>query len=87
MVCQHTVQIDIDRGKIQEPERCPRDVCNVVGSMNLIHNRSVFMNKQVIRLQETPGTSFSQTARAIANLRRCGSGWADAPYRFLVRVR
>ncbi|WWC65011.1 uncharacterized protein I303_107625 [Kwoniella dejecticola CBS 10117] len=54
MVCQHTVQADIDRGKINEPERCPRDVCGLKGTMSLIHNRSEFTDKQVIRLQETP---------------------------------
>ncbi|EIW69298.1 hypothetical protein TREMEDRAFT_30971 [Tremella mesenterica DSM 1558] len=54
LVCQHTVQADIDRGRINEPDRCPRDVCNSKGTMSLIHNRSEFTNKQVIRLQETP---------------------------------
>ncbi|WWC92525.1 uncharacterized protein L201_007484 [Kwoniella dendrophila CBS 6074] len=54
MVCQHTVQADIDRGKINEPERCPRDVCGLKGTMSLIHNRSEFTDKQVVRLQETP---------------------------------
>ncbi|OCF45555.1 minichromosome maintenance protein 4 (cell division control protein 54) [Kwoniella heveanensis CBS 569] len=54
MVCQHTVQADIDRGKINEPERCPRDVCGQLGTMSLVHNRSDFTDKQVVRLQETP---------------------------------
>ncbi|OXH22490.1 minichromosome maintenance protein 4 (cell division control protein 54) [Cryptococcus neoformans] len=54
LVCQHTVQADIDRGRISEPERCPRDVCGSTGTMSLIHNRSEFTDKQVIRLQETP---------------------------------
>ncbi|KAG9310226.1 MCM2/3/5 family-domain-containing protein [Chiua virens] len=39
LVCSHTVQVEIDRGKIEEPGRCPRDV---------------FADRQVIRLQETP---------------------------------
>ncbi|KAG8943279.1 hypothetical protein FRC04_002959 [Tulasnella sp. 424] len=52
--CSHTVQVEIDRGRIAEPERCPRDVCNAVGTMNLIHNRSEFADRQIIRLQETP---------------------------------
>jgi DNA replication licensing factor MCM4 len=54
LVCQHTMQVEIDRGRINEPERCPRDVCNSQGTMSLIHNRSDFTDKQVIRLQETP---------------------------------
>ncbi|KAK7049821.1 MCM DNA helicase complex subunit [Paramarasmius palmivorus] len=54
LVCSHTIQVEIDRGKINEPARCPRDVCQSVGTMSLIHNRSTFSDRQVIRLQETP---------------------------------
>lgn len=53
-VCQHTVISEIDRGRIREPTRCPREACKSEASMVLIHNRCTFMNKQVIRLQETP---------------------------------
>ncbi|PKI84287.1 hypothetical protein MVES_001630 [Malassezia vespertilionis] len=54
MVCNHTVQVEIDRGRITEPNRCPRDVCNQLGSLALVHNRCVFADRQVIRVQETP---------------------------------
>ncbi|KDQ56636.1 hypothetical protein JAAARDRAFT_70353 [Jaapia argillacea MUCL 33604] len=54
LTCSHTVQVEIDRGKISEPARCPRDVCASVGTMSLIHNRCEFADRQVIRLQETP---------------------------------
>jgi DNA replication licensing factor MCM4 len=54
LVCQHTVEVDIDRGRIAEPDRCPRDVCNLKGTMSLIHNRCTYLDKQVVRLQETP---------------------------------
>lgn len=53
-VCSHTLQVEIDRGKIEEPTRCPRDVCASLSSLTLIHNRSEFADRQVIRLQETP---------------------------------
>ncbi|KAF2173510.1 hypothetical protein M409DRAFT_15790 [Zasmidium cellare ATCC 36951] len=53
-VCHHTVKIDIDRGKIAEPTRCPREVCQASNSMQIVHNRSGFADKQVIKLQETP---------------------------------
>ena len=53
-VCSHTLQVEIDRGKIEEPTRCPRDVCAQLSSLTLIHNRSEFADRQVIRLQETP---------------------------------
>lgn len=53
-VCHHTVQVDIDRGKIAEPTVCPRQVCASPNSMQIVHNRCSFANKQVIKLQETP---------------------------------
>jgi DNA replication licensing factor MCM4 len=46
--------VEIDRGKIDEPARCPRDVCGTMGTMALVHNRCEFADRQVIRLQETP---------------------------------
>jgi DNA replication licensing factor MCM4 len=54
LTCSHTVQVEIDRGKIEEPAKCPRDVCASVGTMSLVHNRCEFADRQVIRLQETP---------------------------------
>jgi DNA replication licensing factor MCM4 len=53
-VCHHTVKVDIDRGKIAEPTRCPRVVCESANSMQIVHNRSGFADKQIIKLQETP---------------------------------
>ena len=53
-VCGHTVKVDIDRGKIAEPTLCPRPVCESSNSMQIVHNRSGFADKQVIKLQETP---------------------------------
>jgi DNA replication licensing factor MCM4 len=52
--CHHTVKVYIDRGKITEPTRCPREVCKASNSMQIVHNRSGFADKQVIKLQETP---------------------------------
>ncbi|KAL9621867.1 MAG: hypothetical protein Q9160_003688 [Pyrenula sp. 1 TL-2023] len=53
-VCNHTVKVDIDRGKIAEPTQCPREACKSKDSMSIIHNRCTFADKQVIKLQETP---------------------------------
>ncbi|KAI5797905.1 putative DNA replication licensing factor Mcm4 [Peziza echinospora] len=53
-ICNHTMQVTLDRGKIAEPTSCPREVCGSPNSMQIVHNRSVFLNKQVIKLQETP---------------------------------
>jgi DNA replication licensing factor MCM4 len=46
--------VDIERGKIAEPTHCPRQQCNSANSMQIVHNRSGFADKQVIKLQETP---------------------------------
>lgn len=37
-----------------EPTACPREQCKSPNSMQLIHNRCVFADKQVVKLQETP---------------------------------
>lgn len=52
--CDHTIAVEIDRGVISEPTKCPRSVCGQVNTMAIIHNRSSFADKQVIKLQETP---------------------------------
>ena len=52
-ICGHDVQVTIDRGRIAEPSnKCP--TCRVASSYQLVHNRSIFADKQMVRLQETP---------------------------------
>lgn len=53
-VCNHTTYVSIDRGKIAEPTECPRPACKSKDSMQIVHNRCVFADKQVIKLQEMP---------------------------------
>jgi len=53
-VCNHSVYVSIDRGKIAEPSQCPRLACASKDSMQIVHNRCSFSDKQVIKLQETP---------------------------------
>ena len=66
-VCHHTVKVDIDRGKIAEPTRCPREVCGSSNSMQIVHNRSGFADKQVVKLQETPDSvPDGQTPHAVS---------------------
>ncbi|NP_001079069.1 DNA replication licensing factor mcm4-A [Xenopus laevis] len=52
-VCAFTTRVEIDRGRIAEPSVCKH--CNTTHSMALIHNRSMFSDKQMIKLQESPG--------------------------------
>lgn len=46
-VCAHTARVEMDRGRIAEPCVCER--CHTTHSMALIHNRSVFSDKQMVR--------------------------------------
>jgi DNA replication licensing factor MCM4 len=66
-VCNHTVQVENDRGTIAEPTQCPRAECGQRNSMQLVHNRSLFLDKQIVRLQETPDiTTAGQTPHSIS---------------------
>jgi len=51
-VCYSTMTVEVDRGRIPEPSHC--DHCNTNHSYNLVHNRSQFIDKQQIKLQESP---------------------------------
>lgn len=45
--------VEVDRGRIEEPAVCHN--CQSKYSFQLVHNRSLFMDKQIIKLQESPG--------------------------------
>ncbi|XP_061111044.1 DNA replication licensing factor MCM4 [Conger conger] len=51
-VCAFSVRVEVDRGRIAEPAVCRS--CNTTHSLALIHNRSAFSDKQMIKLQESP---------------------------------
>lgn len=52
-VCDHAEEVDVDiRDRIAEPTSCAS--CGSKASMAIVHNRCLFADKQVIRLQETP---------------------------------
>ena len=53
ILCNQTAEVMIDRGQIDEPQSCPN--CRNKFCMDYIHNRCGFSDKQMIRLQETPG--------------------------------
>ena len=52
LTCRHTEERMIDRGRIEEPTSCAH--CGAKNSMELIHNRCLFTDKQHIKLQEAP---------------------------------
>lgn len=51
-VCHDTKIVEIDRGRIAEPAVCTS--CQTLHSMALVHNRSSFTDKQLVKLQESP---------------------------------
>jgi len=52
VLCDHTEAREVSRGWINEPTQCPR--CRGRDCLTLIHNRSLFTDKQIVKLQETP---------------------------------
>ena len=51
IVCSFTTTVEIDRGRIQEPNLCTH--CNTNHCFQLVHNRSQFTDKQLVKLQES----------------------------------
>jgi DNA replication licensing factor MCM4 len=51
-ICHDIKTVEIDRGRIAEPAVCTN--CETLHSMTLIHNRSLFTDKQIVKLQESP---------------------------------
>lgn len=51
-VCDSTKSVEVDRGRIAEPSLCTH--CNSNYSFQLIHNRSSYIDKQQVKLQESP---------------------------------
>lgn len=52
VICGDDHQVSIDRGRINEPAQCSG--CHTKDSYQLLHNRSIYSDKQLVRLQETP---------------------------------
>lgn len=52
--CNQPHTVENIKGRINEPKHCPRPECAVPDSMILVHNRCLFSDKQVVKIQETP---------------------------------
>lgn len=52
IACDSSVEVEVDDGRLKEPTRCTH--CNLQRTMEIIHNRCLFNDKQEIKLQETP---------------------------------
>ena len=51
-ICSASTTVTLERGRVSEPTVCQE--CNIKHGFDIIHNRSVFADKQMIRIQETP---------------------------------
>lgn len=52
--CNHGQESPIEDGEIIEPSQCLNAACAMKHSYRLVHNRCLFIDKQIIKLQETP---------------------------------
>jgi DNA replication licensing factor MCM4 len=46
--------VEVSRGQVAEPKGCAAAGCGAKGQMVLSHNLSIFSDKQLVKLQETP---------------------------------
>jgi len=51
-VCNFECSVEVEKGRIAEPTLCTN--CNTNHSFSLVHNRSRFSDKQMVKLQESP---------------------------------
>ncbi|EDW61876.1 DNA replication licensing factor MCM4 [Drosophila virilis] len=51
-ICSFCTTVEVDRGRIAQPTLCTN--CNTNHCFRIIHNRSEFTDKQLIKLQESP---------------------------------
>lgn len=52
IICQFYTSVEVDRGRIAEPTLCTN--CNTNHCFQIVHNRSQFSDKQMVKLQEAP---------------------------------
>jgi len=50
--CNFTVEVDISKGRINEPNMCGN--CKQPRTMSIIHNRSLYTTRQMWKVQESP---------------------------------
>jgi len=50
--CSREETAEVSNGRVEEPVTCPN--CQAKSSFTMVHNRCIFKDKQLIKLQETP---------------------------------
>ena len=72
-----------DRGKVNEPAKCPNPSCQAKFSMQMVYNRSCFLDKQLMKMQENPNEipegetphTVSMFARQVGGRAGVVGGW------------
>ena len=49
--CGHEELVPSVLGHIEEPKRCGNEACRANWSLKMVHNRSLFLNKQIVKMQ------------------------------------
>ncbi|KAJ3331316.1 hypothetical protein HDU76_003498 [Blyttiomyces sp. JEL0837] len=62
-VCDHTKMVEVERSRIEEPKACEREACKTKNAMRMVHNRCIFSDKQISRMQETPVYLLSESGQ------------------------
>ena len=53
-MCATPQEVFIHRGEIAEPQVCTNPACQAKAAMAIVHNRSKYTDKQIVRIQEAP---------------------------------
>lgn len=53
-ICGASQDAQVEHHRVVEPDVCQNSECQGKGCMGIVHNRSLFLDKQIIRLQEAP---------------------------------
>ncbi|XP_073953946.1 disc proliferation abnormal [Choristoneura fumiferana] len=70
-VCGAAAAAELERGRVPEPAHCAH--CNTAHAFQLIHNRSHFSDKQLVKLQEAPDDMPAGRTPATVNVMAHGA--------------
>jgi DNA replicative helicase MCM subunit Mcm2 (Cdc46/Mcm family) len=72
--CGHEEMVPSQLGHLEEPLVCGNPMCREKWTMKMVHNRSTFHNKQIVKMQVHETTRYSCLLHAPWNLtaQSCG---------------
>ncbi len=68
--CGHEELVPNVSGHLEEPKRCGAEACRAAWSLKMVHNRSLYVNKQIVKMQVRVPPSLHYVLPATANF--CG---------------